>query len=274
MNRRSILLTLFQSLLLARGAAVTRWSPRGFPNPAMDSRQCKSQGSTRICDPDGVLGEDDKSVLIDAIETFEDTHTIPCSSVKTDEGGFDIQLAVALVNKMDLREYRNFEDKEKHAAEEFAITLHNTWGVGSDSPCGGTGILVFLSMHDRAIYISTGDALKPVLTDHRLDKVMTEMKPLLRQVKYGDALQTAVYEIGKQVESGEPKRIELLWAFLSTCGRLLHLHPSLDLSLFKDAYSNAVNANMLVFRRSSTNSIDIVRKLSKDDISAHLARSA
>jgi uncharacterized membrane protein YgcG len=208
---------ILMMFLLVQGAfAATRWSPGVFPNPETNPRDCHiSQGSARICDPDGILGEDTKRALVDVISTFEETHGVPCSSIKTDEGGFDIQIAVALVNKMDLFEYRNFEDKEKHAAQDFAISLHNKWGVGVDSPCGGTGILVFLSMDDRAIFISTGDAIKPVLTNHRLDKVMNEMKPLLRQVKYGEALQNAIYGIGKYVEAGEPDRSERLWSFLS-----------------------------------------------------------
>ena len=203
--------------LLVQGAfAATRWSPRVFPNPEANPRDCHSQGSARICDPDGILGEDAKNSLVDAISAFEETYAVPCSSIKTEEeDGFDVQIAVALVNKMDLLEYRNFEDKEKHAAEDFAISLHNKWGVGVDSPCGGTGVLVFLSMDDRAIFISTGDAIKKVLTNHRLDKVMSEMKPLLRQVKYGEALQKAVYEIGRHVEAGEPDRSERMWEFLS-----------------------------------------------------------
>lgn len=201
MKRSSLLCTLV--LVLAQGAfAAVHWSPNAFP------QACEG----RVCDPDGILKTDDKNALVDAIAVFEDTHAVPCTSK---EDAFDIQLAVALVNKMDLYDYRRYEDKEKHAAKDFALHLHNTWGVGVETPCGGTGILVFLSMYDRAIYISTGDAMKTVLTDHRLDKVMREMKPLLRQVKYGDALQTAVYEIGRHVETGKPQRMERFWAILS-----------------------------------------------------------
>lgn len=207
MKRQSLLILLL--LLLAQGAfAASRWLPRLFPSPLANPDQCGSD--TRLCDPDGILTADDKNALLDAIAVFEDTHSVSCT---TTHEKYDIQLAVALVNRMDLYEYREYEDMEKLAAQDFAIHVHNAWGVGVDSPCGGTGVLLFLSLYDRAIYISTGNAVKPLLTDHRLDKVMNDMKPLLRQVKYGDALQTAVHEIGRHVESGEPNRMERFWAW-------------------------------------------------------------
>jgi hypothetical protein len=87
---------ILMMFLLVQGAfAATRWSPGVFPNPETNPRDCHiSQGSARICDPDGILGEDTKRALVDVISTFEETHGVPCSSIKTDEGGFDIQIAV------------------------------------------------------------------------------------------------------------------------------------------------------------------------------------
>ena len=210
---------LLPLLLLVQGAMGTIWVPGAFPNPEANAKPCRIQGSSRICDPDGILKPDEKKALADSITVFEETHSVSCGSVKTnhpeDNELFGIQVGVALVHKMDLYDYRNYEDKENRAAQDFAMHLHNTWGVGEDSPCGGTGILLFLSMDDRAIYISTGNAVKPLLTDYRLDQVMSEMKPLLRQVKYYEALQTAINAMARHVESGKPERMERFSAALS-----------------------------------------------------------
>lgn len=116
---------------------------------------------------------------------------------------------------MDLSGFDNRQDREERAAQAFGTHLHDQWGVGMDSPCGGTGILIFLAIHDRAIYISRGDAVKSVLTNHRLDRVISQMKPLLRNENYSLALQTALDNIGMYIKSGDPNLSERVWAGLS-----------------------------------------------------------
>ena len=106
-------------------------------------------------------------------------------------------------------------DTEERAAASFGMHLHNKWGVGLETPCGGTGILMFLSIQDRAIYISTGSAVKPMLTDSRLDRVINLMKPYLREENYIDALQTAIENIGLYIESGEPELRERIMTTLT-----------------------------------------------------------
>lgn len=100
------------------------------------------------------------------------------------------------------------------AAEVFARYVHNSWGVGNEVSAGGTGILVFLSELDRALYISRGAALEPVLTDRRLDYVIQRvMRPILQQQRYGDALVSAVETLLAMVDSGEPGTYEKMADF-------------------------------------------------------------
>jgi uncharacterized membrane protein YgcG len=106
---------------------------------------------------------------------------------------------------MDLTPFGPREDRHDKGAQEFAQFLHNDWGVGIDTPCGGTGILIFLSDKDRTIYISRGKALESVLTDRRLDQTIRHMKPLLQQRLYGDAITNAIREIDYFIRLGEPQ---------------------------------------------------------------------
>jgi hypothetical protein len=53
-------------------------------------------------------------------------------------------------------------------------------GVGH-KPCN-TGALLFLSIADRAMYISKGSGMDDVLTHTRLSHVLTAMKEPLREV--------------------------------------------------------------------------------------------
>lgn len=90
------------------------------------------------------------------------------------------------------------------AAEIFARQIHDAWGVGERSACGGTGIFIFLSDYDRTIYMSRGSALESVLTDRRLDKIIDHMKPLLQRERYSEALIAAVQELDEYLAAGTP----------------------------------------------------------------------
>lgn len=176
------------------------WTRATFPNPEQDPEACKSSYS-RICDPDGLLGTKDKVNLNDKINSFEVMNSLPCSQTGSkDEVDSPIQLAVALVRKMDLSNYWGLRGKDA-AARDMAMGIHDDWGVGSTS-CGGTGILMFLSIEDRVIYISTGAAVQKVLTDGRLDNVIARMGAVLRRKDYGDALLQGIDEMEVYIKQG------------------------------------------------------------------------
>lgn len=96
--------------------------------------------------------------------------------------------------------------REEWAAEHFATTLHDTWGVGYDTERGGTGILIFMSLNDRVLYVSRGGAVAPILTDNRVDRMITTtLRPYLRTGKYGKAMGYAIEDILKYLEEGPPE---------------------------------------------------------------------
>ena len=103
---------------------------------------------------------------------------------------------------MDLTRFAYGDDKEMIAAEKFARYVHDTWGVGMQSSCGGTGSLLFLSKLDRAVYISRGQALDSFLTQYRIDRIIQQMRPLLKQDQYEKAILRGLEEIDHYIEEG------------------------------------------------------------------------
>ena len=79
------------------------------------------------------------------------------------------------------------------ASERFARKLHDTWGVGDKTK--QDGILVFLSIDDRVVYISTGSGVQFKLTKQVIDNLISDMKPDLKLKEYGRALERVVTQI-------------------------------------------------------------------------------
>jgi len=184
------------------------WTRSTFPNPEVDPEACRSSYS-RVCDPDGLFGTKDKANLGDRIQNFELMNSLPsCRHDAKEDGQLSLQLAVVVVRKMDLSNY--WASGKDEAARDMATGIHDDWGVGSDSACGGTGILIFVSVDDREIFISTGLAVQQVVTDGRLDNVIAQMGNLLRRKEYGDAVLRGIDEIEIYVKQGPPSA----WPFL------------------------------------------------------------
>jgi uncharacterized membrane protein YgcG len=89
-----------------------------------------------------------------------------------------------------------------NAAEAFARTIHDSWGVGQQTSCGDTGALLFLSEHDRTLYISRGSALETYLTNARIDKIVAAMRPYLRKQQYGRAILEGLRQMDHWMEQG------------------------------------------------------------------------
>ena len=178
------------------------WTRSTFPNPEIDPEACRSSYS-RICDPDGIFGTKDKVNLGDRIQNFELMNSLPsCKQNANGDEKQPLQLAVAIVRKMDLS--NNWASGKDEAARAMAMGIHDDWGVGTDAACGGTGILIFLSVDDREIFISTGSAVQKILTDGRLDNVISQMGNLLRRKEYGDAVLRGIDEMETYVKQGPP----------------------------------------------------------------------
>eukprot|EP00536_Pseudo-nitzschia_multiseries_P000306 jgi/Psemu1/321528/estExt_fgenesh1_pg.C_40044 len=158
---------------------------------------------------------------------------------------YPIQIAVAIVDELgilndsdgdgdgdgDEDQGDDFIDK---TAGKFATGLHNSWGIGHEIPItnesefdssggGGTGVLVFLSIHDRIVFISVGGALRRILTNGRIDRIIRDdMRSELKRANYEQGLINAIDEIAELLEKGEePSMSETIWDWLFVNKELL-----------------------------------------------------
>ena len=151
------------------------WTPSNFPNPMVDPLKCgrKNVPRSQVCDPDAFLSKD----LQDEVE----------GHINFIKSG---QAAVAIVKRMDLTEFSGNVDR---GAESFCRTLHDQWGVGSAEK--NDGVVIFLSVEDRAVFISTGDGVKDRISRRAIESIIGRMKPFLRKKDYGGALVNAIIEV-------------------------------------------------------------------------------
>lgn len=151
------------------------------------------------------------------------------------------------------------EDRENRAAETFARYVHDTWGVGEETECGGAGVLLFLSIEDRAVYISKGSALESTLTNSRLDQVIENMKDLLRSEEYDSAILRGLEDIKYYVEKGPPTFWEkLLIAFINFLFPMVWLLVVLG-TMFKRMWDNSRMKRDYARVKSQLNEIDRAR---------------
>jgi uncharacterized membrane protein YgcG len=183
-----LLLLVATALSLVDGKRVTQYTVENIPDP---------QGV--VSDPDGILNDYNYNALSDKIQTVTETVKVP------------VQMTVAIISKMNIP---SDADEEDHA-EDFARKLHDKWGVGTISDLGSTGVLIFLSVDDRVVYISRGSAMDALLRNARIDKVIASTRPFLKQAKYGEGLLSAVESLADFIEQGEPTWKELVMDWFS-----------------------------------------------------------
>ena len=174
--RLCCLLLLCVSVTLGWGAALKTYSPSDVPNPMLDPTACGRSNvpKSAICDPSLLLDVESKNVIEGYINAI-----------------YNAQVAVAVVSEISA----NFAGKDDSpaASERFARELHDNWGVGDKTR--QDGILVFLSINDRVVYISTGSGVQRQLTKQFIDYIISDMKPDLKLKEYGKALERAVTQI-------------------------------------------------------------------------------
>lgn len=159
-----------------------------------DPSRCGRPGITKsaICDPGDLLSKESKDVT----EGF-------MNDIKA------AQLAVLVVKKID-PSYIGF-DEVATAAEKFAKYIHNAWGVGDKA--SNNGVMIFLSVDDRRVHISTGKGSAQLLTLSLIDAIISHMRADLRAAEYGAAIEKCVVEIGlvfegKDVRSNYEKLVD------------------------------------------------------------------
>ena len=132
---------------------------------------------------------------------------------------------------MNLKAYGDVPDDTK-AADDFARQLHDSWGVGHATEVGGTGVLLFLSVEDRIIYVSRRGAVEKLLTDARVDTVISEVTSSLKQTKYADGLLVALDMLAEFMAKDEPTWKEWLFGLFTTRNLLFVCELGLSIAKF------------------------------------------
>ena len=198
------------TILIFVASSRSEYSPSDVPNPMLNPAACGRPDVPRsaICDPALFLKKENK----DVIEGFINA-------------AVGVQISVVVIDEM--RTNYIGSDDIMVASERFARTLHDAWGVGDKAT--NNGVLIFLSVNDRSVYISTGLGVQSKLTKQYIDYLIVEMRPDLRQKEYGTALEKTVVQIDlimsnksniaeryKESESGSSVPIILM--ILGFCG--------------------------------------------------------
>ena len=154
-----------------------------------------------------------------------------------------VEVAIALVQKINLPAilradsyffYSDQDDMVNDAAQYFARYVHDTWNKlveqqqlqqqdesGGDTTTNNNIVLIFISVHDRICYISSGTRIATILPWWRLEHVVQDMKPMLRKGRTGDALEIAIDDMTTLLRAGSPTVKDRMDDFFSRFGVVL-----------------------------------------------------
>jgi hypothetical protein len=146
-----------------------------IPNPMKSPEKCGRGTVTKsaICDLHNLLTSEEKDVIEGKINEIK-----------------DIEIGVAIVQKM---KKISSEDSIDDLAKEYAMHLHNSWGIGD--PKQQNGLLIFLSLQDRVVFLSRGNGLSTQLNSIVIQLLISHMRPYLQEGSYAKAVEAVLIEI-------------------------------------------------------------------------------
>jgi uncharacterized protein len=86
---------------------------------------------------------------------------------------------------------------EGEPIEDVANTIARAWGVGQKGR--NEGLLMLLAIGDRRSRLEVGYGLEPILPDGLAGSVLREMRPALKQERYGEAMMAAAETLGATI---------------------------------------------------------------------------
>jgi uncharacterized membrane protein YgcG len=181
-RRSSMLSVLLWALVVAVAATASggkSYSPADLKSPMLGPKEaafCGRPGVERsaICDPDNLMTKESKDVIEGTINKIKNA-----------------EVAVVVINSMS--SYFQMFRSVDTSAEKFARAVHDSWGVGDRNT--NNGVLVFLSISDRAWYVSTGEGVQDRLYGETIDQVMDHAKGKLRSNDVGGAVEGVINEM-------------------------------------------------------------------------------
>jgi uncharacterized protein len=90
--------------------------------------------------------------------------------------------------------------------ESFTADLFKRWGVGGKS--SNRGVLILMSVQERAYRIEVGYGLEPILPDGKVGSFGREAVPLLRQGDYGGAAQLMTWRVAETISADAKVTLE------------------------------------------------------------------
>ncbi|HYP06390.1 MAG TPA: TPM domain-containing protein [Bryobacteraceae bacterium] len=90
--------------------------------------------------------------------------------------------------------------------EDVANDLFRRWGVGQKGE--DNGLLFLLVVGERRTRLEVGRGLEPFITDGRAGATLRDMRPALREGRYGEALQIAATSLGQVIAQAKGVEVD------------------------------------------------------------------
>ncbi|CAK8994478.1 unnamed protein product [Durusdinium trenchii] len=164
------------------------WTADAVPNPMKSPEQCGLSAPGHLCDPDLLLSENERRDIEQVLLNITRQTGVMCPDGKN----HSYQAAVLVVRSVARSEWLGWWNKER-TGEAFAHHVGDAWGVGH-AGCDN-GVMLFLSISDRMFYLKTAKKTREVLTDGLAQRILDNMKPLLKGGYVADAILKGSSEI-------------------------------------------------------------------------------
>ncbi len=90
---------------------------------------------------------------------------------------------------------------------DVANDLFRRWGIGQKGE--DNGLLFLLVINDRLTRLEVGRGLEPYITDGRSGATLRQMRPALRESRYGEALQIAATSLGQVIAEAKGVQVDM-----------------------------------------------------------------
>lgn len=168
-----------------------------FPQP----QQCSDNKLSYICDPYDYLALNESLKLDQLILNSTKAKLINCGTTSKSKDIRGVQLGIVIINSIDKNipfHITNYFDTSslEQKAEKYARHIHDTWGVG-DQYCNN-GILIFVTIEDRYMFISTGKSINDIITQSLITSyIIPNVRSNMRSEEYSIALTNIIQNINE-----------------------------------------------------------------------------
>ena len=163
-------------------------------DPILNQRECDCYytENNKLCDMNKYLSYPMKQKIGAMMEKARTLSIISCP-YKTDGIEFGVFIMSSFNDYHSVKINQGFDIAE--ASKFYAKLFHERWEIGNEE-CNN-GILIFLNVNDRFIYISTSTYLKMnyISNQYINNDLLPSIRPDLKNGKYGDAISKIIESI-------------------------------------------------------------------------------